>query len=257
MILYFSGTGNSGYVAQKIQHATGDKLISLQRLFREGKLRDQSFHSDVPYVFVCPTYAWRIPRMVEKFILNNNFRGERRVYFILTCGSEVGNAVRYVRKLCTKKNFTLMGFDDIVMPENYAALFDCPTTEEAKKILVKAKPKIETIAELIAQQKLLPESKARAKFLSLSNGFFYLFCVRTKLFEVTNRCISCGKCAARCPTQTITMQGDPLRPVWGKKCTHCMACICGCPARAIEYGKNTRRKPRYFLGDQYLDTEII
>ena len=24
-------------------------------------------------------------------------------------------------------------------------------------------------------------------------------------------------------------------------CTHCMACICGCPAECIEYGKHTKR----------------
>ena len=41
----------------------------------------------------------------------------------------------------------------------------------------------------------------------------------------------------------ITLRGG--RPVWGKACTHCMACICYCPAEAIEYGKKSRGKPRY------------
>ena len=35
------------------------------------------------------------------------------------------------------------------------------------------------------------------------------------------------------------------KPVWGKECTHCMACICYCPAEAIEYGKKSFGKPRY------------
>ena len=35
------------------------------------------------------------------------------------------------------------------------------------------------------------------------------------------------------------------RPVWGKNCTHCMACICDCPKEAIEYGKKSKGKPRY------------
>nr|WP_264291386.1 MULTISPECIES: hypothetical protein [unclassified Dorea] len=30
-------------------------------------------------------------------------------------------------------------------------------------------------------------------------------------------------------------------------CTHCMACICYCPAEAIEYGKKSVGKPRYHL----------
>ena len=35
------------------------------------------------------------------------------------------------------------------------------------------------------------------------------------------------------------------KPVWGQDCTHCMACICCCPAEAIEYGKMCLGKPRY------------
>lgn len=35
------------------------------------------------------------------------------------------------------------------------------------------------------------------------------------------------------------------KPVWGQDCTHCMACICCCPAEAIEYGKMSLGKPRY------------
>ena len=35
------------------------------------------------------------------------------------------------------------------------------------------------------------------------------------------------------------------KPVWGKVCTHCMACICYCPVSAIEYGKKSVGQPRY------------
>ena len=35
------------------------------------------------------------------------------------------------------------------------------------------------------------------------------------------------------------------KPLWGQDCTHCMACICCCPAEAIEYGKMSLGKPRY------------
>ena len=35
------------------------------------------------------------------------------------------------------------------------------------------------------------------------------------------------------------------KPVWEKHCTHCMACICYCPAGAIEYGRKSVGKSRY------------
>ena len=44
-------------------------------------------------------------------------------------------------------------------------------------------------------------------------------------------------------TRGITLQTG--KPVWGQDCTHCMACICYCPAEAIEYGKKSLGKPRY------------
>ena len=46
-----------------------------------------------------------------------------------------------------------------------------------------------------------------------------------------------------CPLNNIHLESG--RPVWGKNCTHCMACICYCPKEAIEYGKKSKGKPRY------------
>ena len=57
------------------------------------------------------------------------------------------------------------------------------------------------------------------------------------------RCIGCGRCVELCPLNNIHLENG--KPVWGKDCTHCMACICYCPAEAIEYGKKSLGKPRY------------
>ena len=56
-------------------------------------------------------------------------------------------------------------------------------------------------------------------------------------------CIGCGQCAKRCPMNNVTLKDG--KPVWGKACTHCMACICYCPVSAIEYGKKSVGQPRY------------
>ena len=65
----------------------------------------------------------------------------------------------------------------------------------------------------------------------------------TDNFSVRKNCIGCGKCARLCPLNDISIVDD--RPVWGKNCTHCMACICHCPTGAIEYGRKSLGKPRY------------
>ena len=75
------------------------------------------------------------------------------------------------------------------------------------------------------------------------NPIFYACFVKAGAFTVSNACIGCGQCAKRCPTNSITLRGGV--PTWGQDFTHCMACICGCPQHAIEYGKKSQGKPRY------------
>ena len=86
-------------------------------------------------VIVTPTYAWRIPRIVEDWLLHTELTGARRAWFVMTCGSEIGNADRYNRRLCQAKGLACMGTAQIVMPENYIAMFNAPQVEEARQIV--------------------------------------------------------------------------------------------------------------------------
>ena len=77
----------------------------------------------------------------------------------------------------------------------------------------------------------------------LVNKTFYKIFVTDKKYFTKESCVGCGKCEAVCPLANIRM-GDG-HPQWGGNCTQCMACICGCPTQAIEYGKRSRGKTRY------------
>ena len=66
MIFYFTGTGNSKFVASQISKRVNDEVVSINQLLKEGEIK--AFKSEKPFVFVVPTYAWRIPRVVEDFI---------------------------------------------------------------------------------------------------------------------------------------------------------------------------------------------
>ena len=67
MILYFSGTGNSEYAAQQIAAKTGDECLNLFTKISSQDTRELT--SQKPWVIVAPTYAWRIPRIVEELSL--------------------------------------------------------------------------------------------------------------------------------------------------------------------------------------------
>lgn len=244
MILYFSGTGNSAYVANYIGREIKDEVINL---FDKLKSHDYStLTSNKPYVLVVPTYAWQIPHFVRDWILNTEFTQNQKIYFVLTCGDSIKNAGKYAKRLCEKKNLVYMGCMEIIMPENYIAVFKAPDETTADSIIEKASRKILATAELIKSQKSLPETKKNISGNICSgpvNTMFYSFIVSAKKFYVTDDCISCAHCVKVCPMSNITMVKG--KPSYGKDCTHCMACICTCPKEAIEYGKKSIGKRRY------------
>lgn len=244
MILYFTGTGNSEFVAKRISERTGDEAVDLFE-----KIRDKDYSrikSERPFVFVVPTYGWQIPHIVRDWIGHTGFGGCRKAYFVMTCGGDNGNAGAHIEKLCAKKGFSYMGCVSVVMPENYIAMFHAPEKEEAVQIIQKAMPEIDAAAEAVIAGQKLPEKKCTAADSlksSLVNAVFYPVFVHSRKFYATDNCVGCGACEKVCPLSNVKLTDG--KPVWGDNCTHCMACICRCPKEAVEYGKKTEGKPRY------------
>lgn len=244
MIIYFSGTGNSEYVAKKISKELQDEVLNI---FEKIRTRDYSdLISDRPWVIVVPTYAWRIPRIVHEWLMKTELGGNKNIYFVMTCGADIGNAGTYLNKLCEEKGMNYRGCVSVIMPENYIALFSTPSKEEALVTIEQAEQKISSTIQCIRTDIAFPESKAtfKAKFSSgFVNNIFYPIFVHSKKFYVTDACVSCKKCENVCPLENIHLNDG--KPNWGNHCTHCMACICRCPKEAIEYGEHSKGMARY------------
>lgn len=244
MILFFTGTGNSEYVANRIGKEIDDEVLNLFQ-----KIRDHDYsqmYSNRPWVIVAPTYAWRIPRIIEDWLKKTKLLGNKNIYFIMTCGGSIGNAGTYLKKLCSIKEMNFLGCQRIKMPENYIAMFSTPNRQEALTIIQEAESVIEDSALIIKRSDsfLQPAINFRDKMNSgIINDVFYPACVHAKKFHVTDACIACGKCVAVCPMKNIILEDKKVK--WGKNCTHCMACINRCPSEAIEYGKHSKGLPRY------------
>ena len=244
MILYYSGTGNSRYVARRMADALHEPLCNMNDRIKAGDTAP--VETGARLIIVTPTYAWRIPRIVQDWLLRTALTGAAQAWFVMTCGSEIGSAGKYNRALCQEKHLTCMGTAQIIMPENYIAMFNAPQAEEARQIVARAEPDIDRAIAAVRAGTAFPPTRDNLydRFMSGPvNPIFYSCFVKAKAFTVSDACVGCGQCAARCPTNNIALQNG--RPVWGGSCTHCMACICYCPAAAIEYGKKSLGKSRY------------
>ena len=246
MIFYFSGTGNSQRAAKQIAETLGDELISINVCLKKGE--KETFRSERPLVIVAPTYSWQIPKVVERWLRETEFKGNRNIYFVLTCGGSVGNAAAYARKLCVEKGLRFSGLALVAMPNNYVALSNTPNEAECASILAKAGERVAALAALIQKGEPFPDAPVSFKDRIYSgpvNSLFYAVFVHDKGFAATDACVSCGKCAQRCPLNNISIADG--RPVWHGNCTHCMACIGGCPEEAIEYKSASKGNRRYYI----------
>lgn len=249
MIFYFSGTGNSQFVAKQIESHINDEIISINYYMKKDK--QNLFKSERPLVFILPTYAWRMPKIVEQWIRKTKFEGNKDAYFILTCGDDVGNAGTYAKKLCEEIGLVFQGLAPIIMPENYLLMFPTPDESQSQIILEKAKPHIKLIAKQIQNREKFSEDTISIKSKLLSgpvNLLFYPFFVHDKGFIVMDNCISCNRCVRNCPLNNIELIGG--KPVWNGNCTHCVACIASCPTKAIEYKNASKGRHRHYIMEE-------
>lgn len=248
MILYYSATGNSEFCARRLAERCGDKAIDVFNYIRDGIAGE--FVSDRPWVFVSPTHGWRLPALFAGFIGSARFAGSSEAYFVMTCGTDIGSAPRYNRALCSSKGLMYRGTLEVVMPENYVAMFYVPGESEAADIVRAAVPVLDATSVDIINGRDLAEPRRTpvgALKSGVVNAAFRRFVIGDRRFAVSDRCVSCGKCGRVCPTRNISLENG--RPAWHGNCTHCMACICSCPANAIEYDKASQGKPRYHCPD--------
>lgn len=107
MILYFSGTGNSRYAAEFLAQALGDQAEDVGLWIKER--RKGEFRADRPWVVVAPTYGWQLPHVLMEFLQTAEFSGSQMVYFVMTCGGDIGNAAQSIRPFAGERDLPIRG----------------------------------------------------------------------------------------------------------------------------------------------------
>ena len=155
MIIYFTGTGNSRFVAEQIAEATGDELVNAVKSTRKN--RNAVFSTPGIYVFVSPIYVSAPPMVFLDFIRHSTFPGDCRAYFIMTCAGGMGGAPGYCKALAAEKGFTYMGTAEVEMPQNYIAMFKTGTPEENRAKIEAAVPVVSNLSITIRNCRELPD----------------------------------------------------------------------------------------------------
>ena len=140
MILYLSDTGNTGWAAKAIAEATGDKLLFIPDLIRNGQYDFTLAHEE--RLGICfPVHGWRPPLIVRKYIRRLSVNAnDNYVYSLCTAGDNIGETMDILRHDLTNISLHLDATFSLIMPESYLGLpffnVDNAKKEKAKKYTV-------------------------------------------------------------------------------------------------------------------------
>lgn len=251
MIFYFSGCGNSRYVAQTLAQWLNDTLVFIPEAAREDHFA-YTLSKGEKLGFVFPVYSWAPPRLVLDFVKQLHLTEKPSyVYFACTCGDQCGQTEKIFRKALSEKGWELSACFSLTMPETYIGMpgFKLDTEERAKqKIEATKKTLMNNLPRLINGERFSDITVGGFAWMKshVINASFNKYATDDRKYHSTDQCIHCGKCVEVCPLKNIVLEEG--RPKWNGHCTMCMACYHHCPVNAIQYGKATEGKGQYYFG---------
>lgn len=234
MVLYFSCTGNSEYIAKVIASKLDETPVNI---FTSVKNRTyEHYISSTPYILVLPVHNMKVPDVVEDYLNHCSFDDSNEFAICLIGSYSVGNAGKSIRKLLTLKNMNHIGTYAFYMQSSNVLCLARPTNKRILKLADRAGKEAELFAQRFKENK--PSITVSVSLLGLIGTALNPLIKKLKrdnLFKTNNKCTSCGKCADACLNNNITIVNN--KPEWHHNCTHCGACISTCPENAIEYGR--------------------
>ena len=142
MIFYFSGTGNTRWVASEIAKAINEELFYIPDLIREER-SEFTLHDGERIGFCFPTHGWQVPRIVREFIkrLKMNTK-DHYCWALTTCGDDMGETMTILnRDLAANELLANNGVPlqadttfSVIMPESYVCLPFMKTDPELRQV---------------------------------------------------------------------------------------------------------------------------
>lgn len=224
MVFYFTGTGNSLYVAKCIEESP----LSIPQVTHGDNLNFSAQRIGI----VSPVYGHEMPSMVKEFLKKARFSTDY-FYIILTYGNRHGGAAELAKQFCDACGIQVDYINTVLMADNWLPSFDMDEQASADKNTQTQISKIKS--DICAGRKGVSvvteqDREAHRQFASrMSNLPADSW---QHLIRITDKCIGCGICEKVCPSSSIHVADGKAVYVPGN-CQTCLACVHACPQKAI------------------------
>lgn len=243
IIFYFTGTGNSYYIAEQLASlATGNETMKIDTIL---KAKDYDLKAYSKIGFVLPVYYIHLPKLCIDIISGMNFEHAETLFLVASYAGNCGFAFEDFREISSTRGKNIQEYK-VKMPGNYILEYGAFSQRSQERLLQKAEKTIKNIDQQVRNNGKTPTMKiniiskyykayAQEKIKEISK--------RGEGFYADDRCIKCQKCIKNCPVHNITIKDDKL--IWGSNCAQCMRCIQTCKQEAISHKMLTKPRKRY------------
>jgi len=248
-IYYFSGTGNSLFVAREIQKRVPDSVI-IPIVSLLDKDITQTKGKTIGIIFPC--HALTIPIAVKQFIKKIDVQSAEYIFAIATRYGTVFRGFKMIEKLLKKKSKHLNSRFILNMCHNEAPRSDknyiVPSKSDILQIETTILEKIDEISNVIKNQNSFYEKDVNVIIKSSSNPITGFLIEKLVVFGMSiseyiggvnyfyhdNKCSGCGICEKVCLSKKIKIIEN--KPVWQRDvlCYMCYACLNYCPKKAVQ-----------------------
>ena len=223
MIYYFSGTGNSEYVAKKLSSALNDSIQSIESA--------DTLKQDQCIGIITPVYFFELPSIVEDFLQRLSVSPETYLYLVVTYGGKPGNIGKQANKIMKKKGIGFYAMYGVKMVDSYIPLYKPSKNSSIEDHI---EPQINKIISHIQQKRIGDYLKGTLpRFINQAFVFKYKQARKTQHLTIDDTCTHCGLCVHNCPEQAISMKDNVT--FIKDKCMMCLRCLHHCPVNAIHY----------------------
>jgi ferredoxin len=251
-IYYFSGTGNSYYVASYLAQKLSAEMKPIIRYKDKEEIISEA--SIVGLVF--PIYDFKAPEIMYQFI--NRLQTPEDTYFFAVCtyGIKPLKTMKKLGAVLTLNDKKLSAGFTVNMPHNGLG-YRMISREKQQKMFNDFKNKSEMILYQVTSKKqghieysnIIDHLVLIGIFLRLMPKIIpmllqaFLKGWNSLGFYSDGSCNGCGICSKICPVDNIQIYDH--RPRWGDTCLNCFACFHWCPQRCIQIANLTKKMQRY------------
>ncbi len=252
--LYFSGTGNTAWVASKLEASLGRRGHDVNALsIEETSVQDlgESLVNCELLIILHPACGNDLPDILKCFLeeLQDKvtFPKEMKGLSIVVPGLYSADGVLATKFFFDKTSINFIGGYNVYMSCNFDTIipgFRIASESKSRKMMQKAEEKLEMIVNKIETEttefeKCHAVNRLLGKMQKEPNRKMM------KDYEVKvnkDLCIGCGKCIKVCPLDNFELEKTETVKTKGN-CTICLRCINQCPTYAIRFFDSKSTKP--------------